>query len=73
MSSSDYNLTIGKEKEVEANVATIEKTFMGRSSSKTKVGPSQMKKKGKGKTFKNTKGKKVAKGKYYHCNQNGLG
>ncbi|TYK30527.1 gag/pol protein [Cucumis melo var. makuwa] len=53
------NLTMGKEKEVEANVATIEKEFMGGSYSKTKVGASQMKKKGKGKTPKNSKGKKL--------------
>ncbi|KAA0038335.1 gag/pol protein [Cucumis melo var. makuwa] len=38
------NLTMGKRKEVETNVATIEKVFMRGSSSKTKVEPSQMKK-----------------------------
>ncbi|KAA0064234.1 gag/pol protein [Cucumis melo var. makuwa] len=64
------NLTIGKEKKVEVNVASTEKEFIEGSSSKTKVGPSQMKKE-KGKTPKNIKGKKVAKGKCYHCDQNG--
>ena len=34
------NFTIGKGKEVEANVATTEKEFIRESSSKTKVGPS---------------------------------
>ncbi|KAA0054225.1 gag/pol protein [Cucumis melo var. makuwa] len=63
------NLTMGKKKEVEANVATTEKELVGGSSSKTRVGPSQMKKKRKGKTPKNIKGKKVAKSKCYHCNE----
>ena len=45
------------------------KKFVGGSPSKTRVGPSQMKKKEKGKTPKNNKGKKVAKRKCYHCNQ----
>ncbi|TYK29862.1 gag/pol protein [Cucumis melo var. makuwa] len=65
------NLTMGKGKEVEANIATTEKELVGGSSSKTRVGPSQIKKKGKGKTPKNSKGKKVAKGKCYHCNEDG--
>ncbi|TYK16050.1 gag/pol protein [Cucumis melo var. makuwa] len=63
------NLNMGKGKEVEANVATTEKEFMRGWSSKTKVGPSQMKKKGKGKTPKNSKGKKSTRGKCYHRNQ----
>ena len=46
---------MGKGKEVEANVVSTEKEFMEGSSSKTKVGPLQMKKKGKGKTPKNSK------------------
>ncbi|KAA0063176.1 gag/pol protein [Cucumis melo var. makuwa] len=62
------NLNMGKGKEVEANVATTEKEFIGESFSKTKVRPSQMKKKGKEKTPKNSRRKKVAKGKCYHCN-----
>ncbi|KAA0060200.1 gag/pol protein [Cucumis melo var. makuwa] len=66
-----HNLTVGKGKEVEANVATIEKKLMRGSSSKTRFGPSLMKKKKKGKTPKNSKGKKVAKGKCYHCNEDG--
>ncbi|KAA0032130.1 gag/pol protein [Cucumis melo var. makuwa] len=65
------NLTIGKGKEVEANVATIEKKLLRGSSSKSRVGPSLMKNKRKGKTPKNSKGKKVAKGKYYHYNEDG--
>ncbi|KAA0026000.1 gag/pol protein [Cucumis melo var. makuwa] len=56
------------QKEVEANVATIVKTLVGGSSSKTGDGPSR-KKKRKGKTPKNRKGKKEAKGKCYHCNE----
>ena len=62
---------MGKGKEVEANVATIKKELMGGSFSKTRVGSLLMNKKGKGKTPKNSKGKKVAKGKCYHCNQDG--
>ncbi|TYK02145.1 gag/pol protein [Cucumis melo var. makuwa] len=65
------NLTIGKGKKVEENVATTEKKLVEGSSSKTRVGPSHMKKKRKGKTPKNSKGKKVAKGKCYHCNEDG--
>ncbi|KAA0063982.1 gag/pol protein [Cucumis melo var. makuwa] len=65
------NLTMDKGKEVEAIVATLKKEFTRGSSSKTKVGHLQMKKKGKGKTPKKIKGKKVIKGKSYHCNQNG--
>ncbi|KAA0062202.1 gag/pol protein [Cucumis melo var. makuwa] len=49
-----FNITEGKE--VEANVATIEKECMGGSTFKIKVGPSQMKKKGKDKTPKNNGG-----------------
>ncbi|KAA0056018.1 gag/pol protein [Cucumis melo var. makuwa] len=63
------NLTMGKWKEVETNVVTIEKELVRGSSSKTRVGPSQMKKKRNGKTLKNNKGKKVAKGKCYHYNE----
>ncbi|KAA0031897.1 gag/pol protein [Cucumis melo var. makuwa] len=44
---------------------------MGGLSSKNKVGPSEMKKKGKRKALKNSKGKKVVKGKCYHYNYNG--
>ncbi|KAA0063913.1 gag/pol protein [Cucumis melo var. makuwa] len=68
INEANQNLTMDKRKEVEENVANIEKEFMGESSSKTKVGPSQIKKKEKRKTPKNSKGKKVAKGKCYHCN-----
>ena len=64
------NITRGKGKEVEPNVATTEKKLEEGSSSKTRVGPSQMNKgKGRGKTHKNSKGNKVAKGKCYHCNK----
>ncbi|KAA0047896.1 gag/pol protein [Cucumis melo var. makuwa] len=42
------NLIMGKGKEVETNVATTKKEFIGGSSPKTKVGPSQMKKKERG-------------------------
>ncbi|TYK08781.1 gag/pol protein [Cucumis melo var. makuwa] len=62
---------MGKGKQVEANVTTIDKELVGGSSSKTRVGPSQMKKKRKGKNPKNSKGKKVVKGKCYHCNEDG--
>ncbi|TYK06687.1 gag/pol protein [Cucumis melo var. makuwa] len=62
---------MGKGKEVEANIATTEKELVGGSFSKTRVGPSHMKKKRKGETLKNSKGKKVTKGKCYHCNENG--
>ncbi|KAA0047411.1 gag/pol protein [Cucumis melo var. makuwa] len=65
------NLTKGKGKEVETNVATTEKELVGGSSSKTRVGTLNMKKKRKGKTPKNSKGKKVAKSKCYHCNEDG--
>ncbi|KAA0067960.1 gag/pol protein [Cucumis melo var. makuwa] len=69
-------LTIGKGKQVEANVATTKGKFSRASSSKNKIGPSkpkpQIKKKEKGKTPKQNKGKKAAeKGKCYHCSQNG--
>ena len=50
---------------------TTEKELVGGSSSKTRVGPSQMKKKEKGKTPKNSKGNNVVKRKCYHCNHNG--
>ncbi|KAA0037892.1 gag/pol protein [Cucumis melo var. makuwa] len=68
-------LTMSKGKQVEANVATTKRKFSRGSSSKIKVGPSkpnpQIKKKGKGKTPKQNKGKKAAeKGKCYHCGQN---
>ncbi|TYK04285.1 gag/pol protein [Cucumis melo var. makuwa] len=66
-----YNLTMGKGKEVETNVGTTEKELVGGSSSKTRVGTLNMKKKRKGKTPKNSEGKKVAKGKCYHCNEDG--
>ncbi|TYK06494.1 gag/pol protein [Cucumis melo var. makuwa] len=58
------NLTKGKGKEVEANVATTKGKFKRGSSSKTKDGPSKssrkIEKKGKGKTPKHNKGKKTA-------------
>ena len=68
---------MGKEKQVEANVATIKTKFSRGSSSKAKVGPSkpntQFKKKRKWKTLKQNKGKKVGeKGKCYQCDL-GLG
>ncbi|KAA0067116.1 gag/pol protein [Cucumis melo var. makuwa] len=50
-----HNLTMGKGKEVDANVDTTKKEFMRGSSSKTNFGPSQMKKKEKEKTPKNNK------------------
>ncbi|KAA0050332.1 gag/pol protein [Cucumis melo var. makuwa] len=62
---------MGKGKEVEANVATREKELVGGSSSKTRVGTLNLKKKKKGKTPKNSKRKKVAKGKCYDCNEDG--
>ena len=46
---------------MEANVATTEKKFLEGSSSKTKFGASQMKKKGKGKTSKIEKERKLLK------------
>ncbi|TYJ96612.1 gag/pol protein [Cucumis melo var. makuwa] len=52
INEANQNLTMGKGKEVVANV---------RSSFKTRIRPSLMKKKRKGKTPKNSKGKKVAK------------
>ncbi|KAA0047519.1 gag/pol protein [Cucumis melo var. makuwa] len=58
------NLTKGKGKEVEANVATTKGKCKRGSSSKTKVGPSKsnrkIEKKEKGKTSKQNKGKKTA-------------
>ncbi|KAA0036106.1 gag/pol protein [Cucumis melo var. makuwa] len=58
------NLTKGKGKEVEANVATTKGKFERGSSSKSKAGPSKsnrkIEKKGKGKTPKQNKGKKTA-------------
>ncbi|KAA0042331.1 gag/pol protein [Cucumis melo var. makuwa] len=70
------NLTKGKGKEVEANVATTKRKFKRGSSSKSKVGPSKpnhkIKKKRKGKTPKQNKEKKTTeKGKCYHCGENG--
>ncbi|TYK16526.1 gag/pol protein [Cucumis melo var. makuwa] len=62
---------MGKGKEVEANVATTEKELVGGSSFKTRDGTLNMKKKRKEKTPKNSEGKKVAKGKCYHCNEDG--
>ncbi|KAA0048103.1 gag/pol protein [Cucumis melo var. makuwa] len=70
------NLTMGKAKEMEANIATTKGKFSRGSSSKSKVGPSKpnrkIEKKGKGKTPKQNKGKKTqGKGKCYHCGENG--
>ncbi|TYK02153.1 gag/pol protein [Cucumis melo var. makuwa] len=70
------NLTKGKGKEVEANVATTKEKFKRGSSSKSKIGPSKsdrkIEKKGKGKTPKQNKGKKTTeKGKCYQCGENG--
>ncbi|TYK19206.1 gag/pol protein [Cucumis melo var. makuwa] len=70
------NLTKGKGKEVEANVATIKGKFKRGSSSKSKVGPSKsnhkIENKGKGKTLRQNKEKKTTeKGKCYHCGENG--
>ncbi|KAA0065357.1 gag/pol protein [Cucumis melo var. makuwa] len=72
----DENLNKGKGKEVEANVATTKGKFKRGSSSRSKTGPSKpnrkIEKKGKGKTSKQTKGKKTTeKGKCYHCGENG--
>ncbi|KAA0055183.1 gag/pol protein [Cucumis melo var. makuwa] len=57
------NLTKGKGKEVEANVATTKGKFKRGSSSKSKIGPlksnRKIEKKGKGKTPKQNKGKKT--------------
>ncbi|KAL4022720.1 hypothetical protein IC575_016464 [Cucumis melo] len=69
------NLTMGKGKEVEANVATTKRNFSRGSSSKFKAGPSKpsrkIEKKEKGKTPKQNKGKKtIEKGKCYHCSEN---
>ncbi|KAA0041767.1 gag/pol protein [Cucumis melo var. makuwa] len=65
------NLTMGKGIGLEANVATTEKELVGGSSFMTRVETLNMKKKRKGKTPKNSEGKKVAKGKCYHCNEDG--
>ncbi|KAA0040307.1 gag/pol protein [Cucumis melo var. makuwa] len=70
------NLTKGKGKEVETNVATTKGKFKRGSSSKSKSGPlkpnRKIEKKGKGKTPKQNKGKKtIEKGKCYHCGENG--
>ncbi|KAA0054770.1 gag/pol protein [Cucumis melo var. makuwa] len=70
------NLTMGKGKEVEANVATTKRKFSRGSSFKSKVGPSKpnqkIEKKEKAKTPKQNKGKKtIEKGKCYHCGENG--
>ncbi|KAA0063164.1 gag/pol protein [Cucumis melo var. makuwa] len=59
--------------EVEANVATTEKELVRGSSYKTRVGTLNMKNKRKRKTPKNSEGKKVAKGKCYHCNETIIG
>ncbi|KAA0038174.1 gag/pol protein [Cucumis melo var. makuwa] len=66
------NLTMGKGKQVETNVANTKKKFSRGSFSKTKAETSkpnaELKKKGKGKTFKQNKEKKaIEKGKCYHC------
>ncbi|KAA0043177.1 gag/pol protein [Cucumis melo var. makuwa] len=73
---ANQNLTMGKGKEVEANVATTKKKFSRGSSSKSKVGPSKsnrkIEKKEKGKTPKQNKEKKTTeKGKCYHCGESG--
>ncbi|KAA0047422.1 gag/pol protein [Cucumis melo var. makuwa] len=70
------NLTKGKQKEVEANVATTKRKFKRGSSSKSKAGPSKpirkIEKNGKGKTPKQNKEKKTTeKGKCYYCGENG--
>ncbi|TYK11933.1 gag/pol protein [Cucumis melo var. makuwa] len=73
---SFQNLTMGKGKEVEANVATTKRKFSRGLSSKSKDGPSKpnrkIEKKGKGNNPKQNKGKKTTeKGKCYHCGENG--
>ncbi|KAA0045201.1 gag/pol protein [Cucumis melo var. makuwa] len=73
---ANQNLTMGKGKQAKANVSTSKRKFLRGFSFKIKVGPSkpnaQIKKKGRGKTPKQNKGKKSAeKGKCYHCGQNG--
>ncbi|TYK23836.1 gag/pol protein [Cucumis melo var. makuwa] len=70
------NLTKGKGKEVEANVATTKRKFKRGSFSKSKATPSKpnckIEKKGNGKTPKQNKEKKtIEKGKCYHCGENG--
>ncbi|KAA0053407.1 gag/pol protein [Cucumis melo var. makuwa] len=70
------NLTKGKGKEVEANVAITKGKFKRGSSFRSKSGPSKpnrkIEKKGKGKTPKQNKVKKTTeKGKCYHCGENG--
>ncbi|TYK02478.1 gag/pol protein [Cucumis melo var. makuwa] len=70
------NLTKGKGKEVEANVAPTKRKFSRGLSSKPNARPSKpnrkIEKKRKGKTPKQNKGKKTAeKGKSYHCGENG--
>ncbi|XP_022139260.1 uncharacterized protein LOC111025819 [Momordica charantia] len=71
---ASQNLTKAKGKEVEANVATRKKIPRG-STSKAKAGPSKnrnvqiKKKKEKGKAPVVDKGKNVAKGICFHCNQ----
>ncbi|TYJ96929.1 gag/pol protein [Cucumis melo var. makuwa] len=69
------NLTNGKGKKVEANVATPKRKFSRGSSSKSKAGllkPNRkIEKKEKGKTPKQNKVKKTTeKGKCYHCGEN---
>ncbi|KAA0046128.1 gag/pol protein [Cucumis melo var. makuwa] len=70
------NLTKGKGKEVEANVATTKRKFKRGSFSKSKAAPSKpnrkIENKGNGKTPKQNKEKKtIEKGKCYHCSENG--
>ncbi|KAA0046778.1 gag/pol protein [Cucumis melo var. makuwa] len=73
INEANQNLTMGKGKEVEANVATTEKELVGGSSSKTRVGILNMKNKRNGKTPKNSVGKKVDKGKCYHSMRTDIG
>ncbi|TYJ98102.1 gag/pol protein [Cucumis melo var. makuwa] len=73
---ANQNLTMGKGKEVEANVATTKRKFSRRSFSKSKAGPSKpnrkIEKKKKGKTPKPNNVKKTTKkGKCYHRGENG--
>ncbi|KAA0032993.1 gag/pol protein [Cucumis melo var. makuwa] len=73
---ANQNLTKSKGKVVEANVATTKGKFKRGSSAKSKAAPSKsnrnIDKKEKGKTPKQTKGKKITeKGKCYHCGENG--
>ncbi|KAA0041122.1 gag/pol protein [Cucumis melo var. makuwa] len=60
---ANQNLTMGKGKEVEANIATTKRKFLRGSFSKSKARPSKpnrkIEKKGKGKTLKQNKVKKT--------------